>query len=124
MDLNGLPRGPILLRDLGLDETKMLKTPHSEHKSEHLRAILTTYPDLPFVLIGDSGQHDPEIYADAARAHPGRIRAVVIRDVSNDRRADEVRTHASELREMGVPLVFCADSRDAFALLREEGVLV
>ncbi len=123
LDLNGLPRGPILLRDLGLDQTKMLKTPHSEHKSEHLRAILTTYPDLPFVLIGDSGQHDPEIYADAAREHPGRIKAVVIRDVSDDVRDEEVRKHAQELRAMDVPLVFCADSRDAFALLREEGVL-
>ncbi len=123
LDLNGLPRGPILLRDLGLDDTKILKTPHSEHKSEHLRAILTTYPDLPFVLIGDSGQHDPEIYADAAREHPGRIKAVVIRDVSDDLRAEEVRKHAQELRAMDVPLVFCADSRDAIALLREEGVL-
>ena len=123
LDLNGLPRGPILLRDLGLDRTKILKSPHNEHKSGHLRTILGTYPGLPFVLIGDSGQHDPEIYADAAREHPGRITAVVIRDVSDDLRDEQVRQHAAELRAMDVPLVFCADSRDAFAMLREEGVL-
>jgi phosphatidate phosphatase APP1 len=123
LELTGLPRGPILLRDLGLDETKILKSAHSTHKSGHLNAILDTYPGLPFVLIGDSGQHDPEIYADAAQRHPGRIRAVVIRDVTPDTRDAEVRAHADTLRDLGVPLVFAADSRDALGMLREEGLI-
>lgn len=123
LELNGLPRGPILLRDLGLDETKILKSAHSTHKSGHLNAILATYPDLPFVLIGDSGQHDPEIYADAARRHPGRIRAVVIRDVTPDVRDAEVRAHADALRALDVPLVFAADSRDALGMLRDHGLI-
>jgi phosphatidate phosphatase APP1 len=123
LDLNGLPRGPIFLRDLGLDDTKVLKTPHSTHKSEHLRTLLTTYADLPFVLIGDSGQHDPEIYADAVREHPGRVRAVVIRDVTDEVRSAEVRTHYRELEALGVPLVYTDDSRNALGLLRRAGLI-
>jgi phosphatidate phosphatase APP1 len=44
--------------------------------------ILATYPALPFVLIGDSGQEDPEIYCEIVRSYPGRILAVYIRNVT------------------------------------------
>ena len=51
------------------------------------------YPALPFVLLGDSGQHDPEIYSEVVRENPGRILAIYIRDVSDgkdDDRAEEI----------------------------------
>jgi hypothetical protein len=46
-----------------------------------IREILDTFPALPFILIGDSGQEDPEIYADLVAAHPDRILAAYIRNV-------------------------------------------
>jgi hypothetical protein len=33
-------------------------------------------------LIGDSGEADPEIYGDIARDHPGRVRAILVRNVT------------------------------------------
>ena len=46
--------------------------------------MLALYHNLPVVLIGDSGQHDPEIYRRVADEHPGRVLAVYIRNVSRD----------------------------------------
>lgn len=75
--------GPLLLRDLGIDEDKFIAGSHHDHKLGACRGVLDTYPDLPFVLVGDSGQHDAEIYAELVDDYPGRILAIYIRDVSN-----------------------------------------
>jgi phosphatidate phosphatase APP1 len=42
---------------------------------------LKTYPNLPFILIGDSGQRDHAIYQRVNEDYPGRILAIYLRDV-------------------------------------------
>jgi phosphatidate phosphatase APP1 len=74
----GFPMGSVLLRDL------LGTRAGREHKGERIREILDAHPRLPFVLIGDSGEDDPAIYADIVRAYPGRILAVYIREVRVD----------------------------------------
>ena len=81
MDLNAIPCGPIFLRDLGLDPGKFIKTAGHGHKLERALALIERYPHLHWVLLGDSGQADAELYAQAARVHPDRIAAIYIRDV-------------------------------------------
>ena len=70
------------------------------------------YADMPFVLIGDSGQRDPEIYQEIVAHHGGRVRAVYIRDVKarGPERAAEVTAMAATLRAAGAHLVLAADS--------------
>jgi phosphatidate phosphatase APP1 len=84
-----LPTGPLFLRDLGIDRTKFIKASHDAHKREAIEEILETH-DLPAVLIGDTGQRDPEIYAAVASAHPGRIEAILLRHVAGPARRQEV----------------------------------
>ena len=55
-----------------------------ETKAVRLHEILDLHPDLRFVLLGDSGEHDPEIYADLVREYPDRVIAVYIREVRLD----------------------------------------
>lgn len=76
LDLERIPTGPLLLRAWGLDADALPGSGHHGHKSALITGLLETYPDLPFVLIGDSGQEDPEICRDAAVAAPDRILAV------------------------------------------------
>ncbi len=104
----GFPLGPLLLRDLlGTDVNR---STHS-HKAERIDEILSLHPELPFVLLGDSGQHDPEIYADAVRRHPGRFLAVYIREVRldpGDRRVELV----ADAWDHDVPFVLAGDSAE------------
>ena len=74
----GFPLGPVLLRDL------LGTRAGREQKAGRIKEILDLHPQLSFVLIGDSGEKDPEIYADIVRTHPGRILAVYIREVRLD----------------------------------------
>ena len=87
--LNNLPLGPILLRDFGIPH-EMPPKDYRGHKYTQIERILNTYPDLPFVLIGDSGEKDIEIYLSIARAFPEKIKAIYIRDVQSRRKTKKV----------------------------------
>jgi phosphatidate phosphatase APP1 len=108
MELNDLPRGPLLLRDLGIGADT------SDHKIETITRVTRRYAPLPVVLIGDSGQHDAEIYAEVAKRFPDRVKAIYIRDV--DPRKD------SEHDEMVDQIIEGHRSRDtAFLRVGDSG---
>jgi hypothetical protein len=60
----------------------------SETKPKQIEPILERYPQRRFILVGDSGEHDPEVYADLFRRHPGRIEQIYIRNVTRASRGD------------------------------------
>ena len=100
------PLGPLLLRHVQGSSTA---DAHEAHKRTHIEEILRLHPKLGFVLVGDSGQHDPEIYAGVVRGNPGRILAVYIREVRldpGDRTVESITESWSE----DVPFVLVADS--------------
>jgi phosphatidate phosphatase APP1 len=112
-----LPRGPLLLRQVSLFAPRQAVP----HKARAIAELLEAYPALPFVLIGDSGEHDLSLYLDTARAYPGRVPAILIRNVSPRERRAALR----ELAERDVPsgcrvLVF-EDTRRAIELCTELG---
>jgi len=111
--LNEIPPGPLLLRDLGLDQGKFIKEKGHGHKRDKALALLDAYPDLPFVLVGDSGQEDPAIYAELAEQRSGRIRAIYIRDVDPGKDSifdASVRRAQERADSIGVPMVIARDS--------------
>ena len=113
MQLNEIPRGPIFLRDYGIDRTKFIKTRGHREKLETALKIMSHFPELPFVLVGDSGQHDAGLYAEAARLHPTRVKAIYIRDVdpmTATQRDDHVREHIKTAAQHGVPMLLAPDS--------------
>ena len=112
-----LPRGALLLRNMRLFGPR----PSVPHKANAIRELLETYPKLPFLLIGDSGEHDLELYLDAARRYPGRVRAILIRNVSPaPQRAALERAAQAEL-PAGCRVLLFDDTREAIALCTELG---
>jgi phosphatidate phosphatase APP1 len=88
---NGYPPGPLLLTDWGPTESAWFRSGR-EHKTTQLRRLLTELPDRHWILVGDDGQHDPQLYAEVAAASPDRVRAVVIRQLSA---IEQVLTHGT-----------------------------
>ncbi len=78
-----IPAGPLLLKDLHVDLKNILKSGggNHDHKLEKVEMLMDLYPGMKFILIGDSGQHDPELYAEVMEKHPGRVKAVYIREI-------------------------------------------
>ncbi len=118
MEIQDIPHGPLFLKDYGITETTLISSGHGIHKTTQIDLLLATYPELPFVLLGDSGQKDPEIYAGVIDKHPDRIQAIYIRDVTSEQRDREVEalvktTARHGTARHGVPLVFTATSLQA-----------
>ncbi|OAV43204.1 App1 family protein [Lewinella sp. 4G2] len=121
LSINHFPRGPVLLRDFGLpseDKTFSYKT----HKADMVKRVLDTYPHLNFILVGDSGEHDTDIYLEAARNNPGRILCIYIRDVQSERRAKRIEALIENTTDIEVQLV--GDYADALTHARERGWVV
>lgn len=55
-----------------------------EAKLSVIEDVLEQYPQRTFVLVGDSGEKDPEVYGELARRHPRQVLRVYIRDVTGD----------------------------------------
>jgi len=123
MDLHAIPPGPLLLRDVGISRRKLFQRPSIHHKLGCIRPILDSYPHLPFVLIGDSGERDPEIYRQIVREYPGRIRAVYIRRITLPGRDEQVLEIAKAVREEGVPMLLVPDTEAAAVHAAELGLI-
>ncbi len=83
---SGLPEGSFHLRDFRFKDSTRWNLLESarRHKSDAIEELLARFPQRRFVLVGDSGERDPEIYGELARRHPGRIAAILIRRLDAD----------------------------------------
>jgi phosphatidate phosphatase APP1 len=111
LDAQRIPLGSILLRDWDLGPSLLR---NANHKLGHIRDILTTFPSLPFILIGDTSQEDPEIYTDIVATYPNRILAVYIRNVRpHPERSTAVQELAQRVAKAGSSLVLADDTLTA-----------
>jgi len=122
------PPGPLLMTDWGPTPDAWFRS-GQEHKRRELARLLEEFPHLRWLLIGDDGQHDPELYGEAARRHPERALAVVIRELSP---AEQVLTHGTPepirdqgTRPSGAPYeeIRAPDGFALLARLRDRGIL-
>ena len=120
LELNQLPKGPILLRDFRTPFDKTLK-PEKPHKQKEIVNILKTYPHLNFILIGDSGEHDPRIYTDIAVQYPDRILAIYLRSVKHKKRMQRVESIVDDFKT--VPVLSVETSKEAEQHAREHGFI-
>jgi len=88
----GFPRGSFHLRKFRVKDESLFNLFKSsrETKPPVIEDLLSAFPKRGFILIGDSGEVDPEIYGAIARDHPGQIRHIYIRKVTSEM-ADDVR---------------------------------
>ena len=123
LDLNTIPAGPLLLRDFGLDKKEDDTEGHMGHKLKEIKQILEAYPQLPFVLIGDSGQEDPVIYQEVVAQYPGRILAIYIRDVQLPDRTRIAVQVSESLRSHEVEMIIVENTVAAAKHAAENGLL-
>tara|TARA_R110002033_G_scaffold36569_2_gene75114 strand:- start:46 stop:1026 length:981 start_codon:yes stop_codon:yes gene_type:complete len=97
----GVPKGPMFLRDLGLTD-EGVGASHLTHKGAAIDTLLAVNPDLPAYLMGDSGQQDAIVYRDVIARHPDRIRGVALREPAPGVGADDAAAFAA-IEAAGVP---------------------
>ncbi|UZD24316.1 App1 family protein [Algoriphagus halophytocola] len=120
LEVHAIPKGPLMLRDIGLSRTELIAGSHEAHKLEQIRKILLFYPHLSFLLFGDSGQDDPEIYLQIVKEFPGRILKVFIRDIHASRH-EFVKRKSKEMAQYGIEMQLVEDTLAATRIAIENG---
>jgi phosphatidate phosphatase APP1 len=125
---HAFPPGPLLMTDWGPTPDAWFRSGR-EHKRREIRRLLDDLPDVQWLLVGDDGQHDPEIYAEAATDAPDRVRAVVIRQLSPTEQVlthgtpEPIREQTSRPRQRPHQEVRAPDGFRLLSVLRDRGVL-
>jgi phosphatidate phosphatase APP1 len=116
---NKFPKGPILLRSMASFRSR--KKNSESHKYHEIVNILKTYPQKPFILIGDSGEHDGDIYIEISKAFPERVKTIYLRSVDDARRVNRTK----ELFEAytDVPFLLVEKTEDAISDARSKGFI-
>jgi phosphatidate phosphatase APP1 len=124
MEIHHIPKGVLFLTDVGIDREKFITPGHRAHKASNSKKLMDLYPNLKFILIGDSGQKDAEIYADITRDRPDRVAAIYIRDVTHEGRRQEIQRLANDLHtQYGVDMLHVADTLEAAEHAAQQGFI-
>ncbi|HDZ14736.1 hypothetical protein LCGC14_1557840 [marine sediment metagenome] len=117
---NNFPKGPILLRNFprwgGFGSTD-----EKPEKQKEIVNILKTYPDLKFILIGDSGEHDADIYKEIAEQYPDNILAIYLRSVDHKKKMERVKGVFEKYKT--TPVLLVESSKQAIEHARENGFI-
>jgi hypothetical protein len=115
---NGFPAGTFHLKDFRIkDQTffDLFRSPE-RYKTGVIEPMLKRFPKRHFVLVGDSGERDPEIYAALARKYPRQITRVLIRDTTGEAPESERYRKAFEGLSIGLWRIFKEPSQIEDAL--------
>lgn len=118
------PSGALLLTDWGPTHDRWFRS-GKQHKEQNLRRLVAEFPDMRWLLVGDDGQHDEEIYSDFAREHPDRVAAIAIRQLSTGEAvlAGGRSKAADRSQTSGTPWVYAPDGAGISEQLTELGLL-
>jgi len=83
---NGFPAGTFYLKNFRLKDKsfRSLFQDPEKYKPAVIEPLLKQFPNRHFVLVGDSGERDPEVYGALARQFPKQVIRIFIRDVTNE----------------------------------------
>lgn len=113
---NGFPPGTLLMTDWGITPDHWFRD-GEEHKRSSLRRLREDLPHVTWVLVGDDGEHDPELYAAVARDHAEAVAAIAIRQVTVREAGDGDREQVTSVGD--VPVVRGPDGHALLPLLRD-----
>lgn len=78
---NAYPQGTFLLTDWGPTPDRWFRS-GSLHKVNSLKRLAAEFPDMKWILVGDDGQRDPDIYNGFAVRYPQNVAAILIRNLT------------------------------------------
>src|SRR5699024_2208567 len=120
---NLFPLGPMLLTAWGPTEDRWFRSGMA-HKVNALTRLAADFPQVTWTLVGDDGQHDPELYTYFAHQQPERVAAIAIRQLS----ATEAllaggRAEETQQATPGIPWAYGPDGAALSFQLENAGVL-
>ena len=121
--LRGLPYGHMALKNFGVGAVADSMIDQVLFKTAKIGSLFEAYPRLQFVLVGDTGESDPEIYSEMARRFPGKVPLIFLRTLSNRGSRFDWSEMRARLAGIGTELVPLNDIDKAAAAAAHAGLL-
>jgi len=100
VDAQAFPHGTFALKEFRWKDRTFLSffASPEKYKLTVIEPLLRRFSQRRFILIGDSGERDPEIYAALAWKYPRQIARIYIRNVTNE--PGHTERHANAFRRL------------------------
>jgi len=121
----GLPAGSLHLKLFRLkDSTPLGRLPSRKRsKRRTIERIMDEFPGRRFLLVGDSGERDPEVYAAVAKRRCDQLAGIAIRQVEGKASRDKVRSRLDRLaRRLPAGMLHVFDSAEQLRAFRVQGL--
>ncbi|MCK5208470.1 MAG: App1 family protein [Cyclobacteriaceae bacterium] len=105
--INELPKGVFFLQNLkkGLRDLISSGKVHHNHKQKSIEFLLRFYPEKKFILVGDNGQKDMEIYYEIVSKFHDRIKGVMIRKLAYIKNEKLIQSFKEKINHFDVPFL-------------------
>ncbi|KAI9270558.1 hypothetical protein BDA99DRAFT_323580 [Phascolomyces articulosus] len=105
------PAGSMHLRAISTGD--LIRRKPGQHKLDVIPQILQDFPSRKFILVGDSGERDPEIYQQIYKQYPNQIIKIFIHDVTSERarHADQRESERSDSYYNGLKKFLARDQQ-------------
>jgi len=119
-----LPKAVIKLKKIktGLGDFFRTGGGSHDHKFEKIKEIISFYPDLKYVLLGDDSQRDPFLYERICKVFPKNIEVVYIRQTSNKQKV-EVKSVLENIESLNVKSLYFEHSNTAITHSKNIGII-
>lgn len=122
--LHDLPKAIIKLKKIktGLGDFLFSGRGSHDHKFIKIKDIISFYPVLDYVLLGDDSQKDPYLYERVCKIFPTNVKAVYIRQTRR-RKKKRVVEVLQNLEDMGVSTCYFQTSEAAITHSKKIGIV-
>ncbi|SKB83614.1 Uncharacterized conserved protein [Salegentibacter holothuriorum] len=122
--MHELPKAVIKLKKIKTGISDFLSTGRGshDHKFEKIKDIISFYPNIPYVLLGDDSQKDAYIYERICKIFPKSLKAVYIRQTGKKKKS-EITKILKNIESLGVSVCYFKHSHKAIEHSREEGII-
>ncbi|MCK5701659.1 MAG: App1 family protein [Cyclobacteriaceae bacterium] len=105
--INELPKGVFFLQNLkkGFGDLISSGKVHHNHKQKSIEFLLRFYPEKKFILVGDNGQRDMDIYCDIVSKFHERIKGVMIRKLPYIKNELRIQSVKEKINHFDVPFL-------------------
>lgn len=122
--LHDLPKGVIKLKKIKTGLTDFISSGRGNHDHKYIKIkdIISFYPNLKYVLLGDDSQHDPFLYERVCKTFPLSVRAIYIRQ-TGDRQKRRVLEVLANLESMNVSTCYFKNTEKAINHSEQEEII-
>ncbi|WP_107039631.1 App1 family protein [Brumimicrobium mesophilum] len=122
--LHKLPKAVILLKKIKTGILDFFKTGRGshDHKFHKIDDLISFYPNIEYILLGDDSQHDAFIYERICRKYQNKIKAIYIRQIGNNKKSN-IQSTMESINKLNVATCYFKGSSEAIKHSKEIGVI-